>query len=1011
MKNTELVVAIESLLLDPKHKMDKLKSLAKAYAEACTTLNDGIVHCITVLRSGNSVDAIRLAHAEHILEDYDTLILDFKNRELWLEAVKTLTEINIPTVSEDLADELDICEKQVEDQKDILKRHRLLAYSNGPMFNRIQVLRRLVARNPKFFEWQKDLETYIQCYYDQLSDQVTKVTNLSGITEIEDEVAKVSQISNEIPTLDAKPPATLVRAILTRKDKLTREDIQRRQNLIFGDLKKVTAQLVNSFQHQHLPSGEEAMACWEMCVEKLKKLNANPPQAMLEKTAEPIRWVRNEQFVRAATDEYKIQCRIFERNVGVSTTPLSIVQKNFLKLCAAANDAGITIPNNITEAMRRREKQSERRLFRKKMCSILLVLFILTGLGTGTYFGVQYWLQQKLVTNIVSKLEHLKHQAEVDSDYEEAMKYVNKIEKEYVKEKDLASIQNLLVKIKHDDRKNQERQQEFSALADTLRGEIVKKQSTDPNLKEKLSNLQKLQRSSDEKSLYEELATKYEENKKNMIALRDKKFKEETNSLFDQIKQLKTDSEDAPKHLSKLDAKVKDLEEWPEEITESVKKQEIKSLTEAIAQKKEACNSYQKNVDLQTKYEKEFKNLINNSNDIDSYISSLEKYLDFVENNPNDESDINAEEIENRLNTDKKLWESIQKWNKFMETNGSVMNSETITPEFADNFLKEWDESIMVDKDQEWNQALLKKISILKKKKSGNTSIKDNIEELLSFCNGMSIRDYWYAQKGKNPNWYYFVENGYDVKTRYVVSWDDVSGEAAPGTPIYDSDRKKSPHVRLCKQLVKITENLEKNFEENAPLILEKILQTYADGKEGTGNQLDPLMTWYLLETFVDKLRASNEDFQKAYEPLWKQCCKYDDLSGRVIELPKPSERTRIHRDKAIRILESIQEGRILQKCENAFLSQNKINSEKCAGIYRMVGFATWERNHIVIHKILPNTSLSGPLWVCRENSDLDTEIEFLTFGNIRNGVITPNTNLLGEKFQYAPVFVFEYVK
>ena len=34
MKNTELIVAIESLLLDSTHQMDKLEALAQAYAAA-----------------------------------------------------------------------------------------------------------------------------------------------------------------------------------------------------------------------------------------------------------------------------------------------------------------------------------------------------------------------------------------------------------------------------------------------------------------------------------------------------------------------------------------------------------------------------------------------------------------------------------------------------------------------------------------------------------------------------------------------------------------------------------------------------------------------------------------------------------------------------------------------------------------------------------------------------------------------------------------------------------------
>lgn len=223
---------------------------------------------------------------------------------------------SVPNISDQLAEELDACEKKVEDQKDILKRHRLLAYSNAPMYKRIQVLRRLIAQNPKFFEWQKDLELYIQFYYDQLSEEVPKVTKLSVITQIEDEINNVSKISNEILTLSANAPTSLMMAVQARKDKLTQEDAQKRREILYEDLKKIVAVLTASFQKKYFPACEEAFNFWNICVEKLKELDADPPQELQRRAQEPLKWIRSEKARIFAENEYNKQSILFEHGTG-----------------------------------------------------------------------------------------------------------------------------------------------------------------------------------------------------------------------------------------------------------------------------------------------------------------------------------------------------------------------------------------------------------------------------------------------------------------------------------------------------------------------------------------------------------------------------------------------------------------------------------------------------------------------------------------------------------------------
>lgn len=1020
MKNTELIVAIESLLLDSTHQMDKLEALAQAYAEACEALNSALVRCISVLREGNSVEAIRLAHSDHVLEDYDTLVLDFINRDLWLEAVKTFTEVSVPNISDQLAEELDACEKKVEDQKDILKRHRLLAYSNAPMYKRIQVLRRLIAQNPKFFEWQKDLELYIQYYYDQLSEEVPKVTKLSVITQIEDEINNVSKISNEILTLSANAPTSLMMAVQARKDKLTQEDAQKRREILYEDLKKIVAVLTASFQKKYFPAGEEAFNFWNICVEKLKELDADPPQELQRRAQEPLKWIRSEKARIFAENEYNKQSILFERTVGSDTIPMETVQKNYTKLQNASRKANIPIPDNLSEALRKREKKWNRTKFHKKFFTVLIILFLVTSVGFAGYFGWKTWLQNQIVSNITQNLTHLKHKAEVDSDYENAIAYADKIVKEHPEEARLPKVQILLDAIRNGDKDNRERQQKFTELAQTLNTQIVKEHSTDPIMKERLNKLKKLARSMDENTEFDELNAQFLENQKNKVASQDRKFENEADSLLKKIRNLASDSEEAPRELQNLEDQIDKLKKWPDPVSPPLMKQKCSALAEALSLKKEECKSHQKDLELQMCYAKEFDDLVSNTTDIQSYIMNLEEYLDFVRDNPCDDVNVDPDVIENRLK-DTGLWKRIIEWNKFIEMYGSVMNASQITPVSARNFLKFWNESgesLLVDKDQPWNDLLLKKIATLQKltTTTTNATLSENIQELVNKCNQMSIRDYYYARNEKTGNWYYFVEA--DTKKfvkppyPYVTEWDNVDGQKTPSESVFQRDFRLSPHVKLCRMLVKTTKMLQDSFEENAPLLLEMIQRDYFGGQDEAIPELDPLIAWSLLTTFTEKLGECNPDFQKAYDPLLKVCQQYDKLSEIQVKPLRPDETTRGQRDMAIQVFRTLQEENLFEECKAKFLSTSNISAEKCAGVYRMVGFLADDGQRITIYPILQNTNLSGPLWVCRENSDLDTEIEFLEIGKIKKGVI--DTNFYSrdpKKFQYAPVFVFEYVK
>lgn len=1020
MKNTELIVAIDSLLMDSSHQMDKMETLAQAYADACQALNSALVRCIGVLREGNSVEAIRLAHSEHVLEDYDTLVLEFTNRDLWLEVVKTFTEVRVPVISEELADELDVCEKKVEDQKDLLRRHRLLAYSNAPMFKRIQVLRRLCARNPKYFEWQKDLEEYIQCYYDQLSQEVPKVTKLSAIKQIEDEINSVAKISNEIPTLSAIPPAILVSTLQSRKEKLTNEDLQKRRNILFEDMKKITAVLVASFQQKQFKAGEEAFNFWYVCVDKLKQLNGVPPQDLQKKAAEPLQWIHNEKARMLAENEYFKQRMLFERSVGTDAVPLDTVQKNYMKLESAARNANISVPVNLTDAMRKREKRWNRRRFRKKVFRIFMTLIILAGLGTAGYFGWQAWLQNQVVANIEQQLTDRKDRAEVKSNYKDAMAYVERIEKDFPEEAQKPSIQKLITQIRDGDSQNRSRLEEYEKLFNSLNEQIVVNYSFDPGVKKELSQLQKLVRTKEERAQYDNLAGQYLENQKNAVNSQNKRFMTEAEALQNKIKDLNVNSADAVREFQAIDSQIDELRKWPEQISETLKNQRISDLTKALARKREDYQAHQKNVDLQANYAKAFEELISGSIDIPGYTKSLKKYKDFVKANPGVDPRISADEIEKRLR-EEGLWKRIEEWNKFMSNYGSVMNDDHVTPESARSFLTEWSESgeaLLVDKDQPWNQLLLSKIQALQKMaaKRNDSSISRKTQELLDYCDMVTVRKYWYAKNNKTKTWFYFVSNE-DSKPMYVTRWEQTQGEK-PADKIHKEDLIPSPHVKLCRNLASTIRNLGDNFEEEAVGMLEQILREYYDGANGTTTrELDPLFAWTLLTMFTETFSECNEDFKNAFKPMLDLCKRHENSGEGKLTVIKvnplnPDDVSRNQRDKAVRILEDIHDEHLFEKCEAELTSKNKISEGQCAGIYRLVGFLAYDGKRVTIHPVLKNSSVSGPLWVCRENSDLDTEIEFLEIGKIKKGVISTNyTTKDPEKFQYAPVFVFEYVK
>ena|GEM_PF-2038689 len=137
---------------------DKMPGYARQYAEECTKLNERLRQCLPHLRGGNVAEAVRLSEASspNLTETYN--LLDFEDRQDWIDVCKTLGLEIPPPLAVHIFQELNDAYLQMASLEPLLKWHRLFNRNSSPTRDRLAVLRSISKADPMNFYWQTDQE-------------------------------------------------------------------------------------------------------------------------------------------------------------------------------------------------------------------------------------------------------------------------------------------------------------------------------------------------------------------------------------------------------------------------------------------------------------------------------------------------------------------------------------------------------------------------------------------------------------------------------------------------------------------------------------------------------------------------------------------------------------------------------------------------------------------------------------------------------------------------------------
>ncbi len=182
-------------------------SLASAYNEACTEVNQRMGRCSRLLQQGLRSEAIQLADSEPRLLDA-IAALDFPERADWDELLRIYDLPPAPKLAVDQAQFLNESYAQENPLQDLLRTHRRLALQRAPLRSRITTMRKLAAQDSNNPIWNDDLKIFEKARFREVqleASEAAKSHDLNRFTLLLEEVEQQIWVES--------PPKALVQAL------------------------------------------------------------------------------------------------------------------------------------------------------------------------------------------------------------------------------------------------------------------------------------------------------------------------------------------------------------------------------------------------------------------------------------------------------------------------------------------------------------------------------------------------------------------------------------------------------------------------------------------------------------------------------------------------------------------------------------------------------------------------------------------------------------------------------
>ncbi len=255
-----------------------LEALAAAYAEACGEVGRRLAKCHRLLQQGLRSEAIQLAEIQPRVLDL-IAALDFPERAAWDEIVQMYGLPQAPAIPAESASFLNEAYAEEDPILDLLRTHRRLALARSALPARIEVMRKLAARDANNPIWHEDLQAFEKVRFAEIqreSNQAAKDHDLDTIVRL---LAELEDQKWAEP-----PPDSLLQPIR----KLHAQFQGRRKRAMLTDIE---TQLNDAFAAFDPIRGRVARDRWRALSETVG-LRADDP--VLDRVAPALRWLESQ---------------------------------------------------------------------------------------------------------------------------------------------------------------------------------------------------------------------------------------------------------------------------------------------------------------------------------------------------------------------------------------------------------------------------------------------------------------------------------------------------------------------------------------------------------------------------------------------------------------------------------------------------------------------------------------------------------------------------------------------
>ncbi|MGL6196793.1 MAG: hypothetical protein ACRC2T_18430, partial [Thermoguttaceae bacterium] len=317
-----LIENIRTVISFPESSLPgKIQRYARDYAEACTELNRRMQQCIPSIRDGNVAEAVRLAEIPPNLPELYTL-LDFPERDEWIDIVSTLAFDIPPAISSDQMRSLNEAYLKCSPLEPLFRWHRLHALNGSSIQSRLAIIRAIKKADPSNPFWSEDQEVFEKARISGLQKEINEATASKNSQAIKSLYNELNQ-----PDWVIAPPKEFTHKLCTAVLDSHAEELRGH----FASFDYIRGVKTRDDMQKILLANKMSM-----------------PESIAVSIRAAINWLEAMRLQKISQNEYS-QCLRDLQEALKDETPQETLERLYYALSQAATKANVDIPEELSE--------------------------------------------------------------------------------------------------------------------------------------------------------------------------------------------------------------------------------------------------------------------------------------------------------------------------------------------------------------------------------------------------------------------------------------------------------------------------------------------------------------------------------------------------------------------------------------------------------------------------------------------------------------------------------------